>query len=369
MTLPEHEWWLRAPLLVREIRQRAPGPGTIARYQCGDALLEVDSNYGRVLDLLRLHWADCAAPAPWAGHGVRIRGSVRIAEPKSLALVSFRGSEEADGSAMAADRFRLLRARRHSEAPSPVPGWTLAWIAGASRPFMTACGYEALVDLSQEPLQPTPGFLHRYLLNAAVSTQRNVLFVHAASIGINGTGVLLMGPAASGKTTVAFALASRGHALLGDEMAGIRLGSELLLPIRRTAGIRRGPRARTVAERLEGRHWPTEILQDGTERMLVRAGTLFPDTGVAPTKLGCAFHLRGFADRAAVHEVFPSARDRGILERFAQDAIAVYGVTPGQRLMRLLTLVNLLSTRRCYALDVGPPEETAALVEWTVGDE
>jgi hypothetical protein len=227
---------------------------------------------------------------------------------------------------------------------------------------MARCGYESLVDLSQEPLQHTPGFLHRYLLNAAVSTQRSVLFVHAASIGINGTGVLLMGPAASGKTTVSFALASRGHALLGDEMAGIRLGSELLLPVRRTAGIRRGPRARAVADRLEGRHWPTEILREGTERMLVRAGELFPDTGVGPTKLGCVFHLRGFADQAAVHRVVP----RELRDRLAEDAIAVTGVTPAHRLMRLLTLLDLLSRRRCYSLDVGPPEETAALVERTV---
>jgi hypothetical protein len=31
--------------------------------------------------------------------------------------------------------------------------------------------------------------------------------------------------------------------------------------------------------------------------------------------------------------------------------------------MKLFTLLELLSRRRCYFVDVGPPEETAELVE------
>jgi hypothetical protein len=365
----ETDWWLRAPDLVREIFRQSPGPGTVVRYQLADALLELDSNYRRVLDLIRTHFGDCEAPVSWARDGIRIRCSVRVGDCSVLALVSFAGSQEADGTSMAADRFKYLLGRRHAEGPSPVPGWTLARIRWSSRPFMTRRGYEALIDLSQEPLQHTPGFVHRYVLNATLSTQRDLLFVHAASVNIHGTGVLLMGPAASGKTTVAFALASRGHPLLGEEMAGIRLGSEEVVPIRRTAGIRRGPRARAVAERLEGRHWETEILQEGTERMLVRAGELFPDTGVAPTRLGCAFYLRRLANRVAVERFSPSMTHRVFWQRLSEDAIAVSGASPGRRLMRLFTLMELLSRRRCYFLDVGPPEETAALVEQTVGDE
>jgi hypothetical protein len=318
------------------------------------------------LELLRLHWDDCAIPAPSVPECVHIRCSVRVGARPDLALVSFAGSKEADGSVMAAGRFQHLLTRRNSETLSPVSGWSLAHIRGSPRPFMTRCGYEALVDLSQEPLQPTPGFLHRYLLNAAVSTQSNMVFVHAASACIGGTGVLLMGPSAAGKTTVAFALAARGHSLLSEEIAAIRLGPELLLPIRRTAGIRRGPRARAVSDRLEGRHWEIEILRDGTERMLVRTGELFPENRASPAKLGCAFYLRGFADRASVERIFASASPDVLMQRLSGDTMAVSGVTPARRVMKLFTLRELLSRRPCYFIDVGPPEETAELVERVV---
>ena len=362
---PEHGWWLRPSELVREILQHACEPGVTARYRLADTVLEVDSNYGRVLELLRLHWDDCALPDASGLDGMHIRSSVRVGSRPDLALVSFEGSKEADGSVMAASRFQHLLSRRNSETLSPVSGWTLAHIRRSPRPFMTRCGHEALIDLSQEPLQKTPGFLHRYLLSAALSTQRNLLIVHAASVRIGGTGVLLMGPSASGKTTVSFALAARGHSLLSEEIAAIRLGPELLLPIRRTAGIRRGPRAKAVSERLEGRHWETEILQDGTERRLVRTGEVFPDNQASPTKLGCAFYLRGFAGRASVERIFPASPD-ALMQRLSGDTMAVSGVTPARRVMKLFTLLDMLSRRRCYFIDVGPPEETAELVERTV---
>ncbi len=360
------EWWLSAPLLEKEILEQAAGPCVLARYQIGDALLEVDSNYGPVLDLLRIHWSDCTAPAAWALEGVHIRCSVRVADPPTLARVSFAGSQEADGSALNPARLPYLRAKSHVEMPSAIEGWSLATIAGASRPFMTSCGFEALVDLEQEPLQPTPGFLHRYVLNAAISTQNKILFVHAASVAVNGTGVLLMGPAASGKTTVSFALASRGHPLLGDEIAGVRMGSGELLPIRRTPGVRHGPRAVDVSVRLQKGNWETEILQDGTQRMLVPSGELFPEAQVVPIRLGPAFYLRSLKDRAAVEEIALPANSRTLMGRLADDPIAVNEVTPARRLIRLLALMDLLSRRRCYFLDVGAPEETAELIEQTL---
>jgi hypothetical protein len=355
---------------VREIPRQATTPGITARYRHGSALLEVDSNYARVLDLLRIHWGDCAVPVSQAQHsGSHIRCLVRVGESPHLALVSLQGSRGADGAAIPPDSLKPLLAKRHSEAASPLPGWSLAFLPRAPRPFMTRAGYDALMDLSQEPLQPTPGFLHRYLLNAAVASQADMLFVHAASLDIGGAGTLFMGPAASGKTTVAFALAARGHAVLGDEMAGIHLASERLVPVRRTPGIRSGPRAAAVDERLAGRRWDDEVLQDGTPRTLARISELFPETAAAPAQLRCAFYLRRLGQRAAMEAVAPSARRGALLELISGDPMGVYATSPGRRMLKLLTLVQLLTARRCYLLDVGGPEETAALVEETVRNE
>lgn len=362
---PEHEWWLRPSALAAEILQRPHKPAVTVRYRLADALLEVDSDYERVLYLLQLHWDDCATSTPCTEGLVYVRSSIRMGDHSSLALVSFEGSREADGSLMPASRFQHLLSRRNSEAASPIAGWSLAHVRGSSRPFMTRSGHHALIDVSLEPLQPTPGLVHRYLLAAAVSAQSNRMFVHAAAVAINGACALLMGPAASGKTTVSFALAVRGHVLLSDEMSAIRPEQELVLPLRRTPGIRRGPRAKAVASRLEGRSWPTEVIQDGTERMLVRAGEIFPGTP-APAKLGCAFYLSGFAERASVRRIDPTTERERLMRRLCDDPIGVYGVTPGRRLVKLLALLDLLSNRPCYFLEIGAPEETAELIERTV---
>jgi len=142
-----------------------------------------------------------------------------------------------------------------------------------------------------------------------------------------------------------------------------------MLPLRRTAGIRKGPRAKDIARRLEGRTWPTEVLQDGTERMLVRAGEIFPDAPATAAKLGCAFYLSGFANRASVSRMDPATRPERLMRGLHGDSMAVYGVTPGHRLVRLLKLLDLLSSRPCYFLEVGAPEETAELIERTVRRE
>src|SRR5947207_2119645 len=47
----------------------------------------------------------------------------------------------------------------------------------------------------------------------------DLLFFHAASIGMDGRAYLLIGPKGRGKTSVSLALAARGHAFLGDETA------------------------------------------------------------------------------------------------------------------------------------------------------
>ena len=61
---------------------------------------------------------------------------------------------------------------------------------------------------------------------------------------------MLVGPKGAGKSTLALALAARGHALLGDEHACYLPATGELLPFRRPVGIKPGPRAAAVESAL-----------------------------------------------------------------------------------------------------------------------
>ena len=132
-------------------------------------------------------------------------------------------------------------------------GWrTIASRQTPGEPQVALCDRHALVDRRQV-WQP---FIANYAINRVLRLQREMLFFHAASIGIEGRGAMIVGPKASGKTTTAMALAARGHAFLGDEMAAVHRTTKVMLPFRRAVSVRRGPRARRVDEHLARCQYP-----------------------------------------------------------------------------------------------------------------
>jgi serine kinase of HPr protein (carbohydrate metabolism regulator) len=64
-----------------------------------------------------------------------------------------------------------------------------------------------------------------------------MLPIHGASLQIGAAGVVLVGASHSGKTTTSLHLAARGHTLLGDEIALIRLATGAAGPLRPGAGV------------------------------------------------------------------------------------------------------------------------------------
>jgi hypothetical protein len=60
---------------------------------------------------------------------------------------------------------------------------------------------------------------------AAFCWQRGQLPLHGSAIAIDGRAILLLGRAATGKSILSAALAQRGHAVLGDEVAVIAEGA------------------------------------------------------------------------------------------------------------------------------------------------
>ena len=127
---------------------------------------------------------------------------------------------------------------------SPLPGWRLA--GGAIQPLLAACGRHILINPQQVP----PDFLVEYLVGITLATQPELLPVHGASLRIGDAGVLLFGGTRAGKTTTSLHLAVRGHALLGDEVALIRLATNEILPLRRTVNLRPGPYAQELVAAL-----------------------------------------------------------------------------------------------------------------------
>jgi hypothetical protein len=96
--------------------------------------------------------------------------------------------------------------------------------------FHIMSGREIIVDLlpgadAGELQTLLAGRLMGYLLR-----QRGYLALHASAVAIDGQGVLFVGDSGSGKSTTAAAFHSRGHDLLADDVAAVRIlqvGAEL----------------------------------------------------------------------------------------------------------------------------------------------
>lgn len=59
---------------------------------------------------------------------------------------------------------------------------------------------------------------------AVAMSRRGELVLHAASVEVDGKGILVSGPGGTGKTTLAAAFHAAGHRLLADDFTGIRPG-------------------------------------------------------------------------------------------------------------------------------------------------
>jgi hypothetical protein len=281
----------------------------------------------------------------------RVKCVVRFHDDAPVAAVIFDDPEPLDSFAFCQT---LFPDRGYAEGPSGTDGWrTISSQQSPGEPQVALCDNYALVDRRQV-WQP---FIANYAVNRVLRLQRELLFFHAASIGIAGRGAMIVGPKASGKTTTAMALAARGHDFFGDEMAVVHHATKAMLPFRRAVSIRAGPRARRVEEQLTRQQYPKEKFPDGGERTLVNMGSLFPEAGTSPATLSCVFFLRQFAQHPTVE---PFAFGIEHFRMLSPLACSMWGTSVGAR---LLDLSRLLYGTKCYVLDPGQPEDTADLVE------
>jgi hypothetical protein len=286
---------------------------------------------------------------------------VRALDDKRMAWVRFVEPEHLDSMNVSLGLLQHpVRQPLFAECASPIPGWrTVSSTSAPALPLVAARNGEALVDLRREP----PGFLADLVVSPVLALQRQLLFIHAASIGINGSGALLIGPTSTGKTTSALALAARGHALFGDDMAAVRTETCEIIPFRRSANIRPGPHAGRVNELLKERAFEPDPLSGGEPHIRVHVGDLFPGPA-APLKLRDAFFLRGFDEHPRAVQFEPTMEN---LRSIALNVTLMvsWGLSPQRRLMQFLIFVRLLASLRCHFLTLGRPEDSAELIEQT----
>ncbi len=192
------------------------------------------------------------------------------------------------------------------------------------------------------------------VFRAVFGTRDDAILFHAGSVAIGDHGVMLAGPARSGKSTLSLALAARGHQFLGDEIAWYLPATHELVDFRRPVGIREGLRARAVDEALEAMGSPSPHWHDSVRLPIDSVIRQEPPRTVT---LRSIFLLRGFGDTPRAEEVKPTLDHLPLLQPIG---VSLMNIPAGRR---LLQMTKLISSVRMYDLTLGHPDETAQLLE------
>ena len=135
---------------------------------------------------------------------------LRIDDPAALQLVQACYSAFRDESAAAPDALEVDVA-----AASDGTSWTVSYGNEA-----VACA--ELADLAYE--------IEKGLTIELQNRRRDLLFLHAAAVDVNGVGTLITGESGAGKSTLCWGLCNEGCRYLSDELAPVRLDTLQIEP-------------------------------------------------------------------------------------------------------------------------------------------
>lgn len=344
-------WWQHPSTLVERFRGFDGEAGSCDWYRIVDAFLGIESEDFRLRNRFKELYGEFLRDRPQASERVRsLHCRVQVRDDAPAHLVTFTAPEEVRIVDFILD---LYHDRGYVEMHEANSDWRSLGVAGTARPLLTAKGAHVFVDASQtwQPLVATCA------MNWVMRMQRDLLFFHAAAVGIDGAGVLITGGKGAGKSTLSMALAVEGHDFLGDEIAAVRSRTLELSPFRRAVSIRPGPQARRVEQSLRNGSHSTEQFPDGTTRTRAEAGKLFPRPVADSLPLRCVFFLRDFEKNPRAEAFLPRAQDLSLL---APLPCTFWSVSPSRPMM---AIAKLLSSVNCYYLHPGSPEATARLVE------
>ena len=344
-------WWNEVPELLEGAFQHRKGRTRTSTYRFGLGFFELDCDDEGLNRRFGDLYPEGAVGGPPGDAGPRVRCEVRSLDQPPVAAIRFQDPEALDPIEFCRT---LFPDRNYVAGPEGHGGWrTIALGDRPADPLIAMKDGEAMADrrLGWQPLVANIG------LNRLLRLQRGVLFFHAASACIGTEGVLLIGPKRAGKTTLALTLASRGNGFLGDEIAAIKVDDMTLLPFRRAAAIRDGIRGERVGEKLASGPYRTEVFPDGGERVIASVADLFPEAAAPRAPLKRVFFLGGFSPRPQARPFVFGREHFGLLTPLGS---SLWGVPSG---LRMLQASQVMSGVRCYHLEPGMPDETAALLE------
>jgi len=361
----EAPWWLAAPSFKEAVERQASAPLASMYFQLGEAVLEISTDDAVFLERFDQLYGEAAVARPSAPNEPRVRCVVRRATPPAPISLTFLKGAPPDPAAGALSLMQPTGVMPpYSVYDSPVPGWRLA--GSATRPVVTVNGAHVLIDSEIT----RPDFLVEYLVSATLAAQPGLLIAHAASLRIGDGAVLLIGPTHSGKTTMCVHMGARGHAVFGDDAAVIRLSTAEVIPWRQTTRLRSGPRSPEVTAALSRltRTHDESVRIAGESSMLFQVSELFPGAPPRPAKLRAAFFLSGFAAEPSLAPFQFTLQYLDSYDCLADSDMAYkwWGLGHAQRALRLLALKQVLASLPSWRLMVGPPAETARLIEQTM---
>lgn len=148
---------------------------------------------------------------------------------------------------VASDSPRLARLVRTAwgearGADAPVRRYDVA-IEGTASPVLRGPHLARRLD----PRQPV-SHAYQIILKDVLGSVRDAFVLHATSVALDGRAMLLCGPSTFGKTTLAVHLATRGFALLSDDITLLRRDTGQIVPAARALNLRPGTRATLPAD-------------------------------------------------------------------------------------------------------------------------
>ena len=334
--------------VVLEWERTPPATRRQARFQLADVLFDLDSDDPALIDELSTVLGRPCPDAPDGPVHARFEARARArGGPRRFGHLKL-GPPGTEVESAAELMIGLGYEDFPFERVDGAQPWTSLAFRGEQSPMFALRGGHCLFAL-------VPGWrkaVALLLLQRLMRMRGDAIFFHAASVAVAGAGALLVGPKGAGKSTLALALATRGHGLLGDEHACYVPARHELVPFRRPVGVKPGPRARTSSAALArlGRD------PDRDGMMRVPAEDLVSGTA-GPVPLHAVVFLRGFAEEPRLSRVEPGREELAALQPVGSSFANAASTE------RVFQLVRLLSRAEVWDLRPGQPDDTAALVE------
>jgi hypothetical protein len=335
--------------VVLEWEGTPPAPRRRARFELAEVLLDVDTDDPALLDELSTVLGRPLGGSAKGPFHFRLEARVRARGGSDRFGHLKIGPPDPDGHGPAELLIGLSSEDFPFHLVDAAPAWTSLAFRGEAAPMFALRGEDCLFAL-------VPGWrkaVTLLLLQRLMRVRRDAIFFHAGSVAVAGRGTLIVGPKGAGKSTLALALATRGHGLLGDEHAAYVPARHELVPVRRPVGVKPGPRARTSDDALARAGRDPD--RDGMMRVPVE--DLLPAPAPRPVPLRAVVFLRGFADEPRLLRVPPGREELAALQPVGSSFANAASTE------RVFQLVRLLSRAEVFHLHPGPPDDTAALVE------